>query len=175
MQARVDAAEERAAAAEAQAKVEVQQAKAKAKQDVVNIRAELVAAAKEAIVAAKGNDSFNYDQDAKTVLKKLKAKDPNEFFELIKAQPEYVKLAKQLEIAHQAADKQHAKHEETIFNLKIKRQVEDQDSDGSMSEYVDALMELRTELFDAASDMRTNSGLTNQKKTLVSQKLGDKQ
>lgn len=137
------------------AEKQVAMLKQKHKEDIIAIRKELISAAKEMVAPIVKSSPATPDLlygNAETALKKLKEYDPEQFYDLIKSQPVYVQLAGKLEVAKAA---------QQDSELEI--------SPGkATSACAAALEQLETDLVNAAEDMRTNSTLTNQKKTLVS-------
>lgn len=147
-----------------EAEEKLKQMKAKAKEDVVAIRAELVAAATEAVVAnpqsTRSPDHFFKEADG--ALKKLRLQNPNRYSELVKAQPDFVQLATQLKPTDPTM--RQPKSEDVVQS----REVSSVPVGDAVLSTKQALKALEIDLVNASEDMRTNSTLANQKKTLVS-------
>lgn len=157
-----DMVEKKTAAAEqrvSDAEHKIKQIKQKHKEDIIGIRKELVEAAKDGMGQAAQNTTSSperaYDT-AETALKKLKKMDPELYYELVTSQHCYEKIAAKLEEARVTIDR-------APTGLQLA-----QSPDEATSECARALKTLETDLVDAAEDMRSNSTLSNQKKTLVS-------
>lgn len=140
---------------ESDAEQQIKQLKQKHKEDIIAIRKELINAAKEAVgpIATASSSPEHLFGNAETALKKLKSYDPEQYYDLVKAQSIYSQLAAKLE-ATKAAQ---------MLARSSPR------PDAATTACAQALSDLELDLVNAADDMRTNSTLTNQKKTLVSQ------
>lgn len=153
-----------------EAEEKLKRAVKKSKEDIIAIRAELVAAASEAVATSPQTNTGSPKTvyiEAESALKKLKTQNPKRYTDLIKIQPEYVKLAAQMDVPNAAAGKQKRKRggdngsdNDQSFSA--------QSAGGATPSVAQAIKTLKSDLEYAAGDMRTNSSLANQRLTLVS-------
>lgn len=163
-----DMVEQKTAAAEkrvTQAEDQLKKIKKQAKEDVVAIRAELISAATEAVTAKNPHSNQSPQQlftEAEIVLKRLRNQSPKRYSELMKDQPDFGLLA-----ARSMATG-HAMQQRSIGEDVNSRDVSVSMPGNAVAVTKEALRTLEMDLMSASEDMRTNSTLANQKKTLVS-------
>lgn len=165
------AAETRASEAEAEC---LRMAKEK-KQEIAKIRNEVLKSAQDMLKSGNPRTAPLPEElygIAETGLRNLQSYDPEQYFELVQTLPEYVKLEAQLKTSDDNFEKQHRKNQLEILKLKVEGKCEAQSPEGPILPAVEALEDLAIELYDASDEMRSNSTLANQKKTLVSRLSG---
>lgn len=165
------AAETRASEAEAACVRMVEEKK----QEIAKIRNEVLKSAQDMLKAGNPRTTPLPEELyglAETGLKNLQSYDPEQYFELVQTLPEYVKLEAQLKTSDDNFEKQHRKNQLEILKLKVEGKNEAQSPEGPILPAVEALEDLAIELYDASDEMRSNSTLANQKKTLVSRLSG---